>query len=168
MKKLYIIRHAKSSWKHPNLPDIDRPLNNRGRRDAPFMGQVLKKMNINPDLIISSPAKRAQKTANLLAKALDYPKEKIGIQPDIYHGGVMDMVSVIQKIDDKYQEVFFIGHNPYISELADHLTGARIDNMPTCSIAGIDFKLTHWKEIDEGKGTLSFFEYPKKHDSLRH
>lgn len=163
MKKLYLIRHAKSSWKHPDLLDIDRPLNKRGKRDASFMGKRLKHMKIYPELIMSSPARRAKKTAKMLASELDYPKAKIRIQPDIYHGSVMDMVSVIHKIDDDYKQIFLIGHNPYITELANFLTGSRIDNMPTCGIAGILFDLNRWKEIEEGKGRLEFFDYPKKH-----
>lgn len=163
MKKLVLIRHAKSSWKHPELPDIDRPLNKRGKRDAPVMGKRLKHMKICPELIMSSPARRAKKTAKILASELDYPTAKIRIQPDIYHGGVMDMVSVIHKIDDNYKHVFLIGHNPYITELATFLTRSRIDNMPTCGIAGILFDLNRWKEIEEGKGRLEFFDYPKKH-----
>ncbi len=102
MKRLYLIRHAKSRWSDSGLADIDRPLSKRGEQDAPAMGKILKKeFNARPDLILSSPAKRARKTARLIAKAFDYPREKIMIKDSLYAAGAPTIFNVIQYLDDR-------------------------------------------------------------------
>src|SRR5947199_872234 len=97
MKTLFLIRHAKSSWTDPALPDKDRPLGNRGRRDAPKMGKRLAKRDVKPDLILSSPARRALKTAEIIAKKLDYKRKNIVVEDRLYSGAVHDLLNVIQK-----------------------------------------------------------------------
>lgn len=162
MKRLYLLRHAKSSWKHPDLSDFERPLNERGKRDAPVMGKRLKEMQIQPDLILSSPAKRAHKTAKIIAKEIDFPKKQIVTDESIYAAGVSTLLDLIRKIDDSFRQVILIGHNPGFTDLANYLTNAQLDNIPTCGIFCTDFDIQSWKDVAEGKGTFVFFDYPKK------
>jgi len=163
MRRLYLIRHAKSSWKNPGLADRDRPLNKRGKRDAPFMGTRLKKYNVKPDVIISSPAKRALDTAKIISKEINFPIAKIVTNESIYAADFSDLLLEIQIIDDAFDQVMIFGHNPELTELAEYLTNYQIDNMPTCSIFCIDFDINSWKEVSKGKGIFGFFDYPKKH-----
>jgi phosphohistidine phosphatase len=163
MKRLYLVRHAKSSWKEPDLTDIERPLNTRGKQDAPCMGKRLKELKVHPDLIVSSPAKRARKTAKVIAKEIGFPKKDIVTNESIYLTGVSTLLIFIRNIKDSYQQVMLFGHNPGFTELAEYLTNQRFDNIPTCGIVCMDFDITSWKEVAEGKGDVVFFDYPKKH-----
>lgn len=163
MKRLYIIRHAKSSWGDPDLADIDRPLNKRGEKDAPFMGKrLIEQHKANPDLILSSPAKRALRTARIIAKEIDYPKEKIEIKDSLYGSGVGAMLNVIQYLDDSLDEVMLFGHNPDLTSLAIYLSNHEVDNIPTCGIFCVDFDIQSWNDVQKGKGIFKFFDYPKK------
>jgi phosphohistidine phosphatase len=160
MKTLYIVRHAKSSWKHSELSDIERPLNKRGERDAPFIGNTLKEKGIQPDLIISSPAVRARKTSGVIAEIIDYPKDKILINEIIYDASSSELLSMIQELDDKYNSVMIFGHNPGFTMLNNYLTDSFIDNIPTCGVVGIHFN-SSWDKIGNGSGEAFFFIYPK-------
>jgi phosphohistidine phosphatase len=162
MKRLYLIRHAKSSWKDTGLDDIDRPLNKRGKRDAPFMGQRLKESGVSPGLILSSPAKRALRTAKIIAKELGYSKENIEIRDALYLQGIPAIIREIRTIDTDYDTVMLFGHNPDFTMLAEHLTDYQVDNIPTCGIFCIDFNVGSWTEVDEGGGNFVFFDYPKR------
>ena len=118
MKKLYLIRHAKSSWKNLSLDDFERPLNKRGKCDAPFMGELLRAKNILPDLILASSALRAKSTAEIIAKKLKASK-KIVFDADIYEASSSTLESIISSIDDKYNTLFLVGHNPGLNMLSD-------------------------------------------------
>ena len=161
MKQLYLIRHAKSSWDNPQLSDIKRPLNSRGKHDAPLMGKRLKEMGVQPDFIISSPAKRANKTAKKIAEQLGYSKKAISIRDEMYLEGIRSMLSLVQDLDEKYKSVFLVGHNPDLTSFAYLLTHHRVDNIPTCGIFCVSFDIIFWKDIAEGSGKLLFFDYPK-------
>ena len=163
MKTLYLVRHAKSSWDDPNIPDIDRPLNKRGKRDAPAMGELLKSMDVKPETMISSPANRAKTTAHLIAEQLDYPPGNIAIQFSIYLAGLYDLYRVINAVDGRYNRIMLFGHNPGFTSFANSMTDHFIDNIPTCGVVCIKFKEIEWSEITEGSGLFEFFEYPKKH-----
>ena len=163
MKKLYLIRHAKSSWENPGLTDFDRALNKRGKRDAPFMGKLLKKENVKPDLIISSPAVRALTTAEIFAKEIGYSKNKIIKDENIYEAGIGELEDVVKNIPDENTVAFLFGHNPGFTHYANHLGDKYIDNMPTCSVVGIEFDVNSWKEVERGTGKTFLFEYPKKY-----
>lgn len=163
MKKLYLIRHAKSSWRDLMQGDIDRPLNKRGKSDAPFMGKRLKKYGVQPDLLISSPAKRARKTARTVAREIGYPPKKIIFADKIYFGDLDDIFGIIRNISDSDKTVILVGHNPDITMLAEALTGRQVGNIPTCGIFCIDFKIESWREAVPGNGSFVFFDYPKKH-----
>ena len=163
MKRLYLLRHAKSSWKNQDLDDFDRPLNDRGKRDVPVMGRRLKKANVQTDLIISSPAKRAHKTAKIIAKEIGFPKKRILTDEAIYLADVPTLLDVIQHIDNAFQQVILVGHNPGFTDLATYFTEVQIDNIPTCGIFCIDFDIQSWKEVSARKGKFIFLDYPKKH-----
>lgn len=162
MKTLYLARHAKSSWDYPNLKDIDRPLNKRGERDAPEMGKRLKLRGIFPDLIISSPANRALTTCKTIAKELDYPQESIDINDEVYHAGENRLLKVVQNTDDTWLSLMIFGHNPGFTDFANSLANTQIDNIPTCGIFACTFDVEKWTDVNFGKGSTLFFDYPKK------
>ncbi|HEX9975353.1 MAG TPA: histidine phosphatase family protein [bacterium] len=164
MIRLILIRHAKSSWGDPDLADIDRPLNKRGKNDAPFMGKrLMEEHKAKPGLIISSPAKRALRTAKIIAKEIDYPERKIEIKDSLYGSGVQAILNIIQYLDDSVDEVMLFGHNPDLTSLADFLSNHEVENIPTCGIFCVDFDIESWKDVEGGKGIFKFFDYPKKH-----
>ena len=162
MKKLFIVRHAKSSWDFPELDDFDRPLNKRGKRNAPEMGQRLASRNVLPDLLITSPAKRAAATARRIAEEIHYPTEKIVKDGLLYHGSNINTLKLIQAVANDVHSLMIFGHNPGLTDLTNKLSGSDIYNIPTCGIAEIDFDIATWNELDFGKGELVFFDYPKK------
>jgi len=143
MKNLILIRHAKSKWDDATLSDRERSLSKRGKRDAPVMGQLLKEKNLSPDRILSSPAKRALKTAKLIAEAIGYPKKQIDIREEIYMQGLEALLELVSKLDDDWNRVYLTGHNPELTELANRLTGADIENVPTCGIVSVEFSGRH-------------------------
>ena len=161
MKKLFIIRHAKSDWNDTSLDDFDRPINKRGEKNAPFMGQLIAKKNIKPDLIISSPALRAITTAKLIAKEVNYEKT---ITPNqyIYEAYVTSLQEIVQYIHDSNETVFLVGHNPGVSALAYMLCDLK-ENLPTCSIVEIEFDCNSWMDACKENSKLISYEYPKKY-----
>ncbi|HJN48838.1 MAG: histidine phosphatase family protein [Pseudomonadales bacterium] len=161
MRWLYLIRHAKSSWSHPELSDFDRPLNKRGKRDAPVMGSKLAELGCTPDKIVSSPANRAVTTAHRIAEALQYPSGEIETDRGIYATSVNELVALISRFDAAYQHVCLVGHNPEITGLSDYLTDEYIDNVPTCGIVHIQLEIDDWRQIGPGSGTRLFFITPK-------
>jgi len=160
MKRLYLVRHAKSSWSEPGLGDFDRPLNKRGKHDAPRMGEHLRSVRqVHPDYVVCSTAKRVRSTAKRLLKALEYAKERVVWDERIYSGHSDDVLGMIRCIDNEHREVMVIGHNPDMTELAHVLTGAHIANVPTCGVVCIDFDVDSWADVC--LGSLVFFEVPK-------
>ncbi len=160
MKKLYLIRHAKSDWSNPSLDDFDRPLNKKGKKNASFMGKILRKKEVLPDLIISSPAYRARETAKKIAKKVNY-REEIMYNEYIYEASLKTILEIINFIEDEYDEVFLIGHNPALNMLAFHLTNFNT-NLPTCGILEIEFNCQIWREVSKKCAKFVSFEYPKK------
>jgi phosphohistidine phosphatase len=163
MKTLYLVRHAKSSWKYPKLDDFERPLNKRGRKNAPFMGRLLQELNVAPDLVISSPANRAAMTARIIAAALDYPLEDIRYNETIYEFGEMALIDVVKKIDDAVNQAMVVGHNPATNGLANYIGDQPVGNIPTCGVFCVELDVSSWENIKAHCGTVKFFEYPKKH-----
>lgn len=163
MKQLFVIRHAKSSWGDPSLCDRDRPLNKRGKHDAPLMGRVLRERGAQPDLMVSSPARRARKTALLIADEIGYPREEISIDERIYEAGTAGIVGLIQALPESAERVYLIGHNPVLTDLVNQLAGDVVSHLPTCAIAAIEFAVEAWSETMPGAARLMFFEYPKRH-----
>ena len=128
MKKLFIVRHAKSSWDYPELDDYDRPLNKRGKRNAPEMGQRLAKRNIKPDVMVTSPAKRAAATARRIAEEISFPRSNIQQESLMYHGSIRNMIEVIRSTSDHSNILMIFGHNPGLTDLTNHLSGSDIYN----------------------------------------
>ena len=162
MKTLFLIRHAKSSWDDTALPDKDRPLNDRGKRDAPKMGKRLAKRDVKPDLILSSPARRTLTTAEIIAKKLDYKRKDIVVDDRLYAGAVRDLLNVIHKLGDKLERVMLFGHNPELTELA-HRLSSEITHMPTCAVAQFTFATKSWSNIGKAKLASVELDYPRNH-----
>ena len=160
-KTLYLVRHAKSSWSDPSLSDRDRPLNKRGRRTAPDMGSRLALKGHQPDLIISSPAKRALMTAGIIAKELDYDKSEILTDESMYFSGDRGMLKMLEGVDDRYQRVMIVGHNPAMTSLMNNLVETSVYNMPTCAIAVIGYNMVSWSDLGSADGNLLDYDFPK-------
>ncbi len=163
MKRLYLIRHAKSSWEDHLLSDYDRPLSDRGKRDAPKIAEVLKSKNVSPDLIISSTARRTLKTSKIFSTILNYSIENIVEDSTIYEATTQNLLDIINKIDDANDTVLVFGHNPAFTVLANLLGDKYIDNMPTCAVAELELTANSWKDVASDSGKLIGFEYPKKY-----
>jgi phosphohistidine phosphatase len=162
MKILTLIRHAKSSWKEPSLPDWDRPLNRRGRRDAPLMGQRLAERGAYADLVISSPAVRALATAEAIAVEIEYPWTEIVVDERLYEADLFEWLEVIQDLDDALDRVMCVGHNPGLTELVNYLSPDRIDNVPTCGIVELRFDTQRWALVGNLEPTGVEFDCPKR------
>jgi phosphohistidine phosphatase len=166
MKTIILVRHAKSSWKDLSLDDFDRPLNKRGKKDAPFMGKKLKERQIMPDLVLSSPAKRARKTATAIAKAIGYPKKKIIFDDNMYHASAGYLFEIIRNLDDKHGAVMLFGHNPDFNDLADMLLKKNpVHNIVTTGLYCIKFNVDQWQNVREEKGESVFYDYPKRYQA---
>ena len=163
MKTLYLNRHAKSSWSNPSLDDFSRPLNKRGMRDAPFMGELLSKKVSPPDIIYSSPANRAITTATQIAEAFKYDVDKIVEKHSIYEAAVFDLINIIKSTSDEHDIVMIFGHNPTFTMASNYLTNKFIDNIPTSGFVQINFDFNSWNEVEGNSGKLVLFEYPKKY-----
>ena len=161
MKTLLLIRHAKSDWDNASLSDFERPLNERGKRDAPMMGRRLYDRNIPIDAFISSPAKRAMVTATLIAAEYDVVKERIVFVDDLYLATPDIFQQVVQNIDDHFQCAAVFSHNPGITDFANLLTNTRIDNMPTCSIFAVQIHADKWSDVLDAEKEFLFFDRPK-------
>ncbi|MEQ8625674.1 MAG: histidine phosphatase family protein [Vicingaceae bacterium] len=163
MKELYIIRHAKSSWDDDSLSDYDRPLNERGKNDAPLMGKVIRENGFLPDLIISSSANRAISTAKAIAQEVEFPTDKIVEERKIYESSTDKVIEIINKINDQFNRVFIVGHNPTFTHLIEALGGEYIGHLPTCGLAAIRFEVASWQMITADSGTQFYFDFPKRH-----
>jgi len=161
MKTLLIIRHAKSSWDDASMSDFDRPLNDRGKRDAPDMAHRLAKAGIEIDRFVSSPAKRARQTAELFAHEFDVKGKDIRFVPELYHAAPSVFESVVDSLDDKDDTVAIFSHNPGITAFVNSLTSARLDNMPTCAVFAAKCDTQHWKDFRSAGPQFGFFDYPK-------
>jgi phosphohistidine phosphatase len=154
-KTLYLVRHAESDW-NTDGADFDRPLNKRGRRDAPEMGQRIRKRNANPEIVVCSPAERARQTLELLELGT-----KTVYEERIYEASAEALLEIVRSLDDQYQSVMIVGHNPSMTWLTNLLTGSHIQNMPTTSIATVGLQSIQWAEAAPGAATLLDFDFPK-------
>lgn len=146
MKTLFLMRHAKSSWKDETLSDHDRPLNKRGRKDAPRMGQLFLEQGFRPEVWLSSTALRARTTAEILADTTGFEGE-IELRPDLYHAQPEDYIAAIREVDDTMDSVIVFGHNPGLEELLAGLIG-REETLPTAALAQVELPIEHWKDLD--------------------
>lgn len=164
MKTLLLVRHAKSSRKDPALPDFDRPLNHRGKKEAPEMGKRLAKRHLKPDAIISSPAVRALATAKALAEELDFKAKRITFDDSLYMAGKDRLLDVIYALDDAWPKVIIIAHNPGLTDLVNTLFPSPVDNIPTCGVAIVKFAIEEWSDVSRSRPVEAAFLYPKKGD----
>ncbi|HSB99380.1 MAG TPA: histidine phosphatase family protein [Burkholderiaceae bacterium] len=160
MKTLYLVRHAKSSWGDPALPDRDRPLNERGLRDVAAMGKRLAQRDVSPDVLMCSPATRALATAQHLAKALGIKRKDIVVIERLYAAPAKQLLGVIQELGDKPKRVMLVGHNPGLAELARHFA-SEIADMPTCAIAEFTFAVPSWADVGKAEPRHVVFDFPK-------
>ena len=161
MKTLILVRHAKSDWNIPSLGDFDRPLNDRGKRDAPVMAQRLLDKKIKIDAFISSPAKRAKKTATVFAEAYDKQKDDILFIDDLYGAEENVFYNVIADVSNKFDHIAIFSHNPGITGFANLISNTRIDNIPTCGVFAIKVDAGKWSDFKDAKKEFWFFDYPK-------
>jgi phosphohistidine phosphatase len=159
MKTLFVLRHAKSNWDNPDLADFERPLNSRGLDAARFIGELIYERNLNPQVIISSPAKRAKQTA-VLVKELAEISKPIEFDERIYEASPLALFNLIREFDEKRESILIIGHNPGFENLVRMLTGETI-SMPTASLAKINLNTEKWSDIETGEGELEFLIRPK-------
>ncbi len=162
MKRLTLLRHAKSSWGQRGLADHDRPLNQRGQHDAPIMGRRLIAHGVRPSLVVTSSAKRARQTAKLLAREIGYPIEFLQTEKALYAADPATILDVIKAQEDTFSDIVVCTHNPGITDLANQLSGQSIDNVPTCGMVIIEADTDNWSEINTSPRKFITFDYPRK------
>lgn len=161
MKTLLLVRHAKSDWGNPGLADVDRPLNERGKRDAPVMAQRLLDKGVKISAFIASPAKRAAKTAKIFAEAYGMTKDDILFKEELYLAAPGTFYKVIEKTGGDHDTIAVFSHNEGITEFANLLTNTRVDNIPTCGIFAIKADCSNWSDFHDAKKEFWFFDCPK-------
>ncbi|MCR6722202.1 MAG: histidine phosphatase family protein [Chitinophagaceae bacterium] len=161
MKSLLLIRHAKSSWENFSVPDFDRPLNDRGKRDAPMMAERLKLKNVVADKVLVSTAKRARKTAEHFIEAWNTKESAIEFRDELYLASPSAFKKVLSKLPDTDNCVAVFSHNHGLTEFANDLTDVAIDNIPTCGIFAIHIKSDKWSDFAEAEKEFWFFDAPK-------
>lgn len=162
MKELYLIRHAKSDRTHPEMEDYDRPLNIKGKRDAPHMGKFLEGCGSKPLHIYASPAERTKETAKAIAREIGFDAGQIIYVDEFYKASMTHLLEQVREFPDRGPDetVYLVGHNPALTELANYFVPDAIDNIPTCAIFAIGFPITAWKEVAVGKGEMIFYKRP--------
>lgn len=164
MKTLLLIRHAKSSWDNSILSDFERPLNERGKQDAPMMAKRIKEKKIKIDSFISSPAKRAKKTSEIFMKEYEQKEKKLILVPSLYEASENDFYHTIENLNDKEDTVALFSHNPGITDFINSLECSPVYNMPTCAVYALEIKIKHWKDFKEGTKKFLFFDSPKNQE----
>ena len=161
MKTLILVRHAKSDWSEAGMSDIDRPLNERGKKDAPEMAKRLRKKGVKIDAFVSSPAKRALRTARYFAEEYDVKKDAIQVEKNLYGALPSQFDQVIASLKDKEDTVAVFSHNPGITEYANTLCNVRTDNVPTCGIFAVQADVEKWQDFTKAEKKFLFYDYPK-------
>lgn len=163
MKRLYLVRHAKSDWGDEGLKDIDRPLNQRGYSAAYRMSEWFAKKSEVPNLFISSDATRALSTAMIFARNLNYPANEVVVLQQIYESAAKTLKDVIVQIEDKNQSAIIFAHNPGMTNLTNELTDDLFfDELPTCAVVALEFDIKSWKEAASKKAKIAFHQFPKE------
>ena len=168
MKRLILLRHAKSSWEDNSLADSERPLAERGLRDAPNMAKRLAQRGVRPDVFITSPARRARHTAELVAAGIGSHAAEIRIDPRVYLASPGELLGIVSSLDDSWQEVVLVGHNPGFTQVANMmLPTLRLANLPTAGVVAIHCDTGHWRDISSSSPGLVFYDYPKNPEAAR-
>lgn len=160
MKRLTLIRHAKSDWDN-RLPDFERPLNARGEGDVPHIAARMIQYYERPDRLLSSPAVRALRTTTLLAQGLGIEEQEIRTEKGLYNASARALLDCLRTTDDHVAHLVLVAHNPGITDLANQLTDSRIDDLPTCAVLGAELEIEHWREARPGRGRVRYYDYPK-------
>ncbi|WP_334078399.1 SixA phosphatase family protein [Microbulbifer sp. M83] len=163
MKKLTLIRHAKSSWDDPSLNDFDRPLNKRGERDLPAMAKRVRDFGLVPDYLLTSGAVRALTTARAVADALQLEPGQVKVEPELYACSSRELLQQLQRQSDRWRHLMVVGHNPGLENLACYLTDERLAKFPTAAVLHLHLHITRWTDLAESCGSVELFDYPKLH-----
>jgi phosphohistidine phosphatase len=161
MKTILLVRHAKSEWANPSLPDFERRLTARGESDAKMIANHLRKKEIKIDLFISSPAKRAKQTAKIFMKEFETDKKKLNELPSLYESSVNDFYEVFENVNDEVNCIALFSHNPGITQFVNSLDCHQVYDMLTCAVYAFKIKSTHWKELQIAEKEFLFFDFPK-------
>lgn len=161
MKTITVVRHAKSSWKDASLGDRKRPLNKRGKRDAPVMGKRIRERGIRPSLIISSPATRAWSTAKLIAAEISYPLEFLQREDELYLASLDEILDVVLAQDDGFNNLMVVGHNPGMTDFANFLSPGLTNNLPTAGVVSVQIEREDWNLREAAQTELLVHDYPK-------
>jgi len=161
MKVLTLVRHAKSSWSETGLSDKQRPLNPRGERDAPLMGQRILRHGIRPSLILTSPAQRARTTAKIIAKEINYPIEFLQREDGLYLASLDDLLDVVVAQDNGFNNLMIVGHNPGLTDFANFLVPGLSDNLPTAGVVSVQLDIEDWNLYAQPQAELLIYDYPK-------
>lgn len=162
MKSLILIRHAKSSWENFSVRDFDRPLNDRGKRDAPKMAERMANRNVVPDMILVSTAKRARKTAEHFIDAWKLKEDSVRFMEELYLASSPMFIRILSQLPPEVNTVAIVSHNNGLTDFANELTNTRIDNIPTCGIFAVKVNIEDWKQFVEAEKEFWFFDSPKK------
>ncbi|HEY5565812.1 MAG TPA: histidine phosphatase family protein [Gammaproteobacteria bacterium] len=167
MKRLTLFRHAKSSWRDPDLADHERPLSGRGEKDAPRMAERLRVRRARPSLIVTSTAKRALETAHIVARSLGYPREFLHVEPALYLADPATILQVIAAQDEGFSDLLLVAHNPGLTDLVNELVpDMRLNNLPTAGVVAMESTAERWADIGARNTTLIFYDYPKNPEVL--
>lgn len=159
MKTLFLLRHAKSSWKDAGQPDFERPLNERGKQAAPLIGKFMRKQKLSPDIIICSPAKRAAQTIARANAAASFTAP-LRYDERIYEASVATLSTLVSQLDESAETVLLVGHNPGLEGLLEALTG-EVRRMPTAALAHVSLDIERWADVREQSGELVRLVKPK-------
>ncbi len=162
MKILTIVRHAKSSWSNTGLPDAKRPLNHRGKRDAPVMGRRLQNHGIRPSQIVSSPATRAWTTAKIIARAINYPREFLQKDDRLYLASLDEILDVVVAQDNNFNNLMIVGHNPGLTDFVNYLVPGLTHNLPTAGVVSVEIDRDDWFLYERPETRLLVHDWPKK------
>ena len=160
-KTLYIVRHGKSSWDYFGISDIDRPLKERGIKNAYEIADSLKNKSTTPEIIYSSPAARAVQTAVIFMRVLDFPEERFFIRNNLYLSEPEEIMNIIKPTPDEINSVMIFGHNPGFTDLANYLSNLKLSNIPTSGMVVLQFSSNDWKSIRRDTLISSFEVFPE-------
>ena len=161
-RSVFLVRHAKSNWNYPHLRDIERPLNDRGLRDAPRMAKYFSAAGQHPDVIISSPAVRALTTAAFFKVECNLDGEDFWVRDAIYEAGVSSLMQLIKLLPEGVEHPMLFGHNPGFTLFADQFPGGDFVNIPTCGIVHFEADIRHWGEFGPGTARVVDHYFPKE------
>jgi phosphohistidine phosphatase len=162
MKRLTLIRHAKADWGDASQADVDRTLNERGHAEAPLIGERMNNCQLKPQIILCSPATRATETVIAIARTIDMPLSHILLEKDIYNASMSDLLEIVRNVDNDFEHIALLGHNPSLVNLSNYLSNKAINDMPTCGVLSLEFTTNSWDGLTPQSGTPVYFDYPDR------